>query len=136
MVTGVNRANPVGDDESRRITTALSAALKDALRARDAAATSALRTALGAIGNAESVAPSLPVSAPAGNQHFAGAVSGLGAGEVARRHLSAAEVEAIVRAEITERERAADDYSARGLADQADRLRREARVLRAVMTAP
>jgi hypothetical protein len=79
-------------------------ALTGALKARDAAAASALRTALGAIGNAETVAPG-PVQAPGtGSIHVAGAVAGLGAAEAPRRTLTEGEVAGIVRAEITERE--------------------------------
>ena len=48
--------------------------------------------------------------------------------------LTAAEVDSIVRAEIAEREQAADDYAARGRPDQAERLRCEAAVLATVMS--
>jgi len=114
------------------------------MRARDAVAASALRTALSAIGNAESVASSPRRAAATSSPHFAGAAAGLGAGEVARRRLTAVEVDSIVRAEIAERQRAGDEYAATGLPDRADRLRREARVLasailpaaRQVMTEP
>ena len=137
MVTRVDTADQI-DDGGARLRAALGVALKDAMRARDPLAASALRTALGAIGNAEAVVvtSSSRTSPATGSPHFAGAVAGLGAGEAARRRLSAAEVEAIVRAEIVERELAADEYAANGLSDQAGRLKREADVLRSVLSAP
>jgi uncharacterized protein YqeY len=130
----VNRANPV-DDGGTQIRSALTEALKDAMRARDTVAASAIRTALSAIGNAESVVPGAQRMAATSSPHFAGAAAGLGAGEVARRLLTAAEVDSIVRAEIAERRQAADGYAASGWPDQADRLRREAGVLDSVMSA-
>jgi uncharacterized protein YqeY len=108
-------------------------ALAEALRARDTIAVSALRSALGAIGNAEAVEPGAAAPAGSGSPHVAGAVTGLGAAEVPRRHLSEAEAEQIVRAEAGERERAARDYERAGHADRAGRLRREALLLLAVL---
>jgi uncharacterized protein YqeY len=108
-------------------------ALTDALRARDIIAVSALRSALSAIGNAEAVDAG-PAAAPGpGSPHVAGAAVGLGATEARRRSLSTAETEQIVRAEAGERQRAAREYERAGHADQADRLRREARVLMSVV---
>ena len=109
-------------------------ALAEALRARDTIAVSALRSALGAIGNAEAVEPGAAAPTGSGSPHLAGAVAGLGAAEAPRRRLSAAEVEQIIRAEAGERERAARDYERAGHADRAGRLRREARLLLAVLT--
>ncbi len=114
--------------------TRLGAALKDAMRARDQVAASALRSALGAIGNAEAVPADQPEVAPAqGGPHFAGAVAGLGATETARRLLTPADLDAIMRTEISERERAADHYAESGFPDQAERLRREASVLTSML---
>jgi uncharacterized protein len=125
-------------------------ALTDALRARDIIAVSALRSALGAIGNAEAVAAETvaaepvdteavaagPAPAPGpGSPYVAAAAVGLGATEARRRSLSTAETEQIVRAEAGERQRAAREYERAGHADQADRLRREARVLISVVAA-
>ncbi len=92
---------------------------------------SALRSALSAIGNAEAISrpPGLP---GAGSPHIAGAVSGLDAAEAPRRVLSAAEVDQIIRAEISERLLAARDYERSGHADRAQRLRSEASVLTSV----
>jgi hypothetical protein len=92
-------------------------------------AVSALRSVLSAIGNAEAVDPGPAVAAGTAGPHFASAASGLGATEAARRGLSAAEVDGIVRAEVSERQRAARAYERSGHADQAERLRAEARVL-------
>ena len=100
------------------------------MRARDQVATSALRSALGAIGDAEAV-PAGQLEPPPGvaartspepcaawpRPRWPGSAS------------TPANLDAIMRTEISERERAADDYAAKGLADQAERLRREASVL-------
>jgi uncharacterized protein YqeY len=103
------------------------------LKARDTIATSALRSALAAIDNVGAV-PQVPApAAGTGGPHVAGAVSGLGAGEAERRRLTEADVMAIVRAEVAEREAAARDYDRAGRADQAERLRREADVLTSVL---
>jgi hypothetical protein len=64
----------------------------------------------------------------------AGAAVGLGATEARRRSLGPAEAEQIVRAEAGERESAAREYERAGHTGQAGRLRREARVLMAVVT--
>lgn len=126
MVAGVNTAND--------LRTRLSAALKDAMRSRDQVAASALRSALGAIGNAEAVPADQPALAPgADGPHFAGAVAGLGTTEAARRQLTPADLNVIMRAEISERERAAQEYELGGFADQAERLRREASVLSSIV---
>jgi uncharacterized protein len=102
--------------------------LRAALRSRDMVAAAALRSALGAIANAEAVLVD-PSVAPTTSQHVAGAAAGLGAAEAQRRGLTGAEVDQIVDAEIAERMAAAADYEGRGYAEQARRLRREARVL-------
>jgi uncharacterized protein len=115
------------------LTTRLRLALAEALRARDTIAVSALRSALGAIGNAEAVEPGVTAPAGSAGPYVAGAVSGLGAAEVPRRSLSAAQTEQIVRAEAAEREDAARGYERAGQAGRAGRLRREAQLLLAVL---
>jgi uncharacterized protein len=107
-------------------------ALREAMRARDSVATSALRSAMTALDNAGAVPPG-PVPAAAGGPHFAGAVAGLGAAEVPRRGLAAGEAEQIVRAEIAEREAAAAGYEEAGHDEQARRLRQETRILASVL---
>jgi uncharacterized protein len=101
-------------------------ALPKAMKARDSAATSALRTTLAAIGNAEAVAPPDP---PATGGRIAGARLGLGAGEAARAELSEDQIASIVRAEVAERLEAAAGYERAGQAEPAERLRSEAAVL-------
>ena len=121
-------------DGGRAVRARLSQALRDALRGRDQVATSALRSALAAIANAEAVAAS-PQPAPAsGSEHFAGAAAGLGATEVARKELTEPAVREIVRAEIADRETAVRQYARSGHADRADRLRAEITVLQGVLT--
>ncbi len=120
-----------GDPEPD-IRSRLRRALTGAIKARDAAAVSALRSALGAIGNAEAVDPG--AAGPgrpgaSGSVHFAGAAAGLGAAEAERRRLTEADVTAIVRAEATEREAAASRYERRGHDGQAAELRHGTRAL-------
>jgi uncharacterized protein len=50
--------------------------------------------------------------------------------------LSAADLAAVLRAEVSERRSAADGYAAAGRSEQAGRLRREADVLLAVLPGP
>ena len=107
-------------------------ALREAMRARDGVATSALRSAMAALDNAGAVHPD-PAPAAASGPHFAGAVAGLGAGEVPRRGMAAGEAEQIVRAEIAEREAAAAGYEEAGQDEQASRLRQEAGILLSVL---
>jgi uncharacterized protein len=65
----------------------LQLALREALRARDTVATSALRSALAAIDNASALPAAPAPAAGTGGPHFAGAVAGLAAGEAQRRSL-------------------------------------------------
>jgi uncharacterized protein len=100
----------------------LTAALPTAMKARDAAAVSALRSALAAIDNAAAVEPAEE------SGHGLPAI-GLGVTEVPRRDQDHAEIERIVRAEITDRTAAAAEYDGLGRTDRADRLRAEAQAL-------
>jgi uncharacterized protein len=124
-----------GGEEPGDIGTRLRRALTRALRARDSDAVSALRSALSAIGNAEAVDPGDqgPGRPDASSAHFAGAVAGLGAAEVRRRHLTEAGVAAVVRAEAAEREAAASQYELSGHAGQAEGLRQGTRALLAAL---
>jgi uncharacterized protein len=111
----------------------LQRALREALKARDKVAVSALRSALGAIDNASAVPPGpAPVTATT-SPHVAGAAAGLGAAETGRRNLSAQEASAIVRAEVAERQAAARDYDRTGHTERAGLLRREADILASVL---
>ena len=124
---------PPGDDLPARLRHALTAAM----RARDMTAAAALRSALGAIGNAEAVPvpparPGIAAGPSAASPHVAGTVAGLGGAEAQRRRLSPAQVAAIVAAEIDERREAAAQYERAGHADRAARLAAEAQALAAV----
>ncbi|HEY6708307.1 MAG TPA: hypothetical protein VJB61_12030 [Actinomycetota bacterium] len=68
-------------------------------------------------------------AARAGHPEFAGTAAGVGATEVERRSLSQAQMEAIVRTEIADRETAATGYERAGQPERAERLRAEANVL-------
>jgi len=84
------------------------------MKDRETAAVGALRTALGAIDNADAVpSPDGPATAPTTGP-IAGATDGAGAGDVARRELSEADVTAIVHAEIDDLRSSADEYDALG----------------------
>jgi uncharacterized protein len=102
------------------------AALPEAMRARDKAAVSALRTTLAALDNAEAV----PVDT-AGMPGLALEQSPVGAGatEAARCELSERRVADIVRAEALERLEVAAQLTAPAHAGRAARLRAEAAVL-------
>jgi uncharacterized protein YqeY len=119
-------------------------ALPAAIRARDTVAVAALRSALAAIDNAEAVDPGAvesqadqaPASGAGSHPGVAGSVAGVGAGEVARRPLTAWEIEETVRAEVVERQIVARIYEGAGRLDQAERLRREAQLLNAYLDDP
>jgi uncharacterized protein YqeY len=88
----------------------------------------ALRSTLAALDNAEAV--DRPAAA-AGSLAIEHTPIGVGAAEVDRRVLTEAMVERIVRAEVAEREAAADQYERAGRADRAAQLRAESAVLSA-----
>lgn len=116
----------------------LRADLLSARKARDTAATAVLRSTLSAIANAEA----LPVaeaaltadgiasgSASAGDGPIAGAASGVGATEAARRDLTDDDVRGIIIDEQTERLSAATDLESHGAGEEAEQLRAEAELL-------
>ncbi len=100
---------------------ALRGALREAMRARQPDAVAVLRSTLAAIDNAEAADASAGPKVQDGV--IAGGVAGLGAGEVARRALGAAEVLAVVERELSELRAAAASYEALGRADEAATLR-------------
>jgi uncharacterized protein len=102
-----------------------------ALKARDRVAVAALRSAIAAIENAEAIEPKPSPSGETSSEHVAGATAGVGSSDVARRELSDADMAAIVSEQVEERFQAADQYEQLGRWDAADRLKREAVVLRA-----
>ena len=105
----------------------LTDAMKAAMRSRDAVALGALRSVLGVISNAEAVpAEALEV---AGDSPIAGAATGVGSAERARRELTDEEVVDIVRAEIADRRAAAAEYRDLGQTEAAVELDAAAEVL-------
>jgi uncharacterized protein YqeY len=108
----------------------LRADLRDAMKRRDKASASTLRSVLASIANAEAVTGE---PAPLGGGRIARAVDGLGAGDVARRKLSAHEVEEIVEDEAAERDAAAAQYDEVGQEAAAVDLRRQAALLRSYL---
>jgi uncharacterized protein len=116
-----------------RLQLALRAAMKD----RDTVAMSALRSALGAIANAEAVplpeASARRPAPPSENVPIAGGVAGLGGAEIDRRVLTEEEAAAIAAAEAADRRAAARDYQAAGHPDRAGRLLREAQAIESAL---
>ncbi|GAA1201083.1 GatB/YqeY domain-containing protein [Prauserella alba] len=114
-------------ERAAELRTTMRAALKDAMKSKDKAATSALRSALGALDNAEAVPAG---AAPdTGSDNVAGAVPGVGTADVARKELTADDVTGIVRAAVDERRANAADYDRLGQHDAAETVRYEATVL-------
>jgi uncharacterized protein len=106
--------------------------LTAAMKARDTEVLAALRTAIAAIDNAEAVA--VPADrAPVTSEHIAGASSGAGSAEAARRQLDGDEVRRILRDQADEQAREADRFDELGQADAARRLRRRAEVIAAYL---
>jgi hypothetical protein len=122
-------ARPPPLDYLARMRTNLRRALTTAMKARDRAAITALRSALAAIDNAEAVDVEHLSSSVTGNEHVVGAAVGLGAAEVERRQLTEADVRAIVENEARDRLAAADEYERLGRLDLAGDLRAGAAVL-------
>lgn len=105
----------------------LRASLQAARKSRDTVSVTAIRSALSAIDNAET--PQADQTDTRIGGAIAGAVSGVGSTEVARRVLSDAEIRALVQAEVDERLTAADEYIANGHHDRAADLQSQAAVL-------
>ncbi|GGR59519.1 uncharacterized protein YqeY [Nocardioides luteus] len=109
----------------------LRADLLAARKARDTTATSVLRSTLSAIANAEA----LPVAEEglSADGPIAGAASGVGATEAARRDLTDDDVRAVISGEQTERLAAATALDSHGAAEKATQLRAEADLLAAYL---
>lgn len=108
--------------------------LSEAVRSHDAVTVSALRSLLGAIGNAEAVP--LPAGSDAGtaqSEHVAGAAAGVGAAEAERRVLTDDDVAALVRVEISERRSAMAVY---GSSERSHRLAAEVVALEGLLDRP
>ena len=83
------------------------------MKAKDRVAAGALRSALGAIDNAEAV-ETAPTSTAATSEYVAAAAVGVGAAEAERRTLTAGQVRAIVEHEVTDRRAAIPAFTGRG----------------------
>jgi uncharacterized protein YqeY len=92
----------------------MEAALAAAIRARDPLTTSTLRAALGALANAEAVDP---------------ATMPTGTTEVPRRELTAADIAAVLRQELSELQGALDACRRHGRAAEAAELRQRRAIL-------
>ncbi|MBB3663145.1 hypothetical protein FB384_002049 [Prauserella sediminis] len=114
-------------EQTTDVRAAMRTALRDAMKAKDKGATSALRSALGSIDNAEAV--EVEATADTASENVAGAVSGVGTADVARRELTADDVTGIVRSAVDERRANAADYDQLGQHDAAEAARYEATVL-------
>lgn len=117
-------------DAAQALRAALRHRLAAALKARDPDALAALRTAIASIDNAQAI-PLPGTGPPASSARIAGAGSGAGSTEAARRQLGGGELRDILLGQIAEYTSEADRYDALGQADAAERLRRRARVLTA-----
>ncbi|MEY9843207.1 hypothetical protein [Streptacidiphilus sp. MAP5-3] len=107
-------------------------ALTVAIKGRDRVAASVVRATLGAIENAEAVerpGAELVEGGPRESSAIEATPAGVGVAEVARRVLTEADVRAIVRAEVAEREAAVAACERAGRDEQAERLRVELNVL-------
>jgi uncharacterized protein YqeY len=100
----------------------------EAMKSRDAVATSAIRSALGAVDNAKSVGVT-DRDVPVGADYIAGSVEGLGAGDVPQREMDDEQIIEIVLVGMRDREGVAGEYSSLGRTEYAARLRSEAEVL-------
>ncbi|RKH69008.1 hypothetical protein [Corallococcus llansteffanensis] len=108
----------------------LRAALKDALRTRNAPASAVLRETLAAIDNAE--APDMSVAPESVAGGIAGSAGGLGSGEVSRLLLSPEAVDALIQREIQERRDAVALYLQLGRPEEARALSAQVDVLLAL----
>ena len=110
----------------------LRAALPPAMKARDKTAVAALRSALAALDNAETVETDDRATK---GQAIEQVALGAGTTELGRRVLTEPEMTALIRHEVAERESAAADYESAGRGDRATQLRAEADVLAAHLAA-
>ena len=128
--------SPVDDRSTSAVRHRLRRALTAALKERDSVAVAALRSVLAAIDNAEAVDAGQAPPSGVSHARVAATVSGLGAGDLVRRSLTDAELEAVVRGEATERGIAAEEYERAGQRERAEQLRREARLINDCLSRP
>ncbi len=124
---------PEASDDAGALRSVLRADLVAAMKARQPEIVAALRTALAAIDNAETVDATDPAGAPA-SEHIAGSRAGVGSTEADRRVLPIDELRAILYAQITDHTTAASRYDAYEQQDAAGRLRRQAEALTKYLT--
>jgi uncharacterized protein YqeY len=105
-------------DPAEQFTTRLRADLKAAMQARQTNETRTLRALIGAIDNAQSI--------PVADGPYQPRAFGDPAGEVPRRTLSEADLQALLRHEVVERRAVADEIERFGQAERAAALRAEA----------
>lgn len=110
----------------------LRATLTERMRARDADAVSAVRTALAAIDNAEAVPAPAEQRLTSGSSHVA---VGAGATEVARQELSEEQMRAVVAAEADEFADLSRRLGESGASDPARRAFQQAAMLRFLLDA-
>lgn len=99
------------------------------MKARDRPRIGVLRSALGAIDNAEAVEGT--TDRPTDETATAGATSGVGSSEVARHQLSEREMAELVRAEARDLRSSAEEYAGHGQPERAKLLASQADVLQA-----
>ncbi|MCP3097889.1 GatB/YqeY domain-containing protein [Myxococcus sp. K15C18031901] len=108
----------------------LRAAMKDAMKARNAPAAAVLRETLAALDNAE--APDVSVAPAQVGGVIAGSAGGLGSGEVPRLVLSPEAVDALIQKEVRERRAAEALYTGLGRHEEARVLKAQVEVLLAL----
>ena len=111
----------------------LSAELTDAMRRRDTAVVSALRTVLAAVANVEAAPQSGPSGGEPASAHLAGSTPGLGSTEVPRIDVADDQVRAIVTRERAELVGHAERLTRLCRRDEANAARRGANSLAAVL---
>ena len=109
----------------------LRSVLREALRTKNTSSLSVIRETLAAIDNAE--AADIRHAPPAQSKVIAGAVDGIGAGDIARRELRPDEVRALVEREMQERRDSAASYASLGRQGEAAVLERQAEVLQSLL---
>jgi uncharacterized protein YqeY len=107
--------------------------LREAVRSHDTVTVSALRSLIGAIGNAEAVPTGDASPTAVTSEHVAGGTVGVGSAEAQRRVLSEDDVAALVEAEIRERRSAMEVY---GSSEKSHRLAAEIVVLEGLVSHP
>ena len=109
--------DPMGES---RVDVRLRRDLTAALKARDSVTVAALRSALAALDNAGAV--EAPASRVEGTEHVAGTTPGVGATDAARRVLGDHDAREILRSQVEEHRRSADEYARLGRQDIAEDL--------------